>query len=254
LNSAASSKDGTMQIRQLAPEWLRQQIHCRRARLQTAEFRAKLARKTLAQAAAVLCDSRHEFCAGQRDDEIVPFLEWAGIGKLRRVLEIGSAKGGNLMLLSMASAPDARLVSLDLAVDPIRSAVHRGLVAPKQSFASIHGDSRSPESFLRVRRALGSKLLDLLFIDGDHSYDGVKFDFQTYSTLVRPNGVIAFHDIVLDAWQRFGRETPSDTGGVPTFWAELKQRHSDWREFVSDPDQDGFGIGAIVWNGTPDHF
>ena len=36
--------------------------------------------------------------------------------------------------------------------------------------------------------------IDLLFIDGDHSYDGVKKDFEIFSTLLSDNGVIIIHD------------------------------------------------------------
>jgi len=36
--------------------------------------------------------------------------------------------------------------------------------------------------------------IDLLFIDGDHSYEGVKLDFDLYSTIMSENGVIVLHD------------------------------------------------------------
>ncbi len=36
--------------------------------------------------------------------------------------------------------------------------------------------------------------IDILFIDGDHSYEGVKKDFDLYSKLLNPNGVIMIHD------------------------------------------------------------
>jgi hypothetical protein len=36
--------------------------------------------------------------------------------------------------------------------------------------------------------------IDLLFIDGDHSYEGVKKDFDLYSKLVSPHGIILIHD------------------------------------------------------------
>lgn len=36
--------------------------------------------------------------------------------------------------------------------------------------------------------------IDVLFIDGDHSYEGVKLDFHLYSTILSPNGVIIIHD------------------------------------------------------------
>lgn len=47
--------------------------------------------------------------------------------------------------------------------------------------------------------ALGFKMkqqrVDLLFIDGDRSYEGVKQNWEQYSALVRPRGMVVFHDI-----------------------------------------------------------
>jgi hypothetical protein len=36
--------------------------------------------------------------------------------------------------------------------------------------------------------------IDLLFIDGDHSYEGVKKDFELYSKILSDNGIIMIHD------------------------------------------------------------
>ena len=36
--------------------------------------------------------------------------------------------------------------------------------------------------------------IDFLFIDGDHSYEGVKLDFDLYSTILSDNGIIIIHD------------------------------------------------------------
>jgi len=36
--------------------------------------------------------------------------------------------------------------------------------------------------------------IDVLFIDGDHSYKGVKKDFELYSQILSPNGIIIIHD------------------------------------------------------------
>lgn len=36
--------------------------------------------------------------------------------------------------------------------------------------------------------------IDVLFIDGDHSYDGVKTDFDLYSKILSDNGIIIIHD------------------------------------------------------------
>lgn len=36
--------------------------------------------------------------------------------------------------------------------------------------------------------------IDVLFIDGDHSYDGVKLDFDLYSKILSDKGIIMIHD------------------------------------------------------------
>lgn len=36
--------------------------------------------------------------------------------------------------------------------------------------------------------------IDILFIDGDHTYNGVKLDFDLYSTILSENGIIIIHD------------------------------------------------------------
>lgn len=36
--------------------------------------------------------------------------------------------------------------------------------------------------------------IDVLFIDGDHSYEGVKLDFELYSTILSDKGIIIIHD------------------------------------------------------------
>jgi predicted O-methyltransferase YrrM len=103
------------------------------------------------------------------------------------------------------------------------------------------GDSHDPRTTAEIKRKLAGAEVDFLFIDGDHSYDGVKADFELYSPLVRPEGVIALHDIV-----------PGDednVGGVPTFWRELKERY-ETREIVEDWSQGSAGIGVIVRSST----
>ena len=41
---------------------------------------------------------------------------------------------------------------------------------------------------------LDGEPIDFMFIDGDHSYEGVQTDWQLWSPLVVPGGVVALHD------------------------------------------------------------
>lgn len=43
-----------------------------------------------------------------------------------------------------------------------------------------------------------SEPIDIFFIDGDHSYEGVKFDFDNFTHMVRPGGLILFHDSITE--------------------------------------------------------
>jgi hypothetical protein len=74
---------------------------------------------------------------------------------------------------------------------------------------------------------------DFLFIDGDHTYEGVEGDFEMYSPLVRRGGTIAFHDIVPGP--------PENVGGVPDFWNEIEHGFS-YVELVKGGRQSGYGI------------
>lgn len=58
----------------------------------------------------------------------------------------------------------------------------------------IRGASQNPRTVKRARRIL--KSVDVLFIDGCHEYEAVFGDWLNYHGLVRPGGLIAFHDSV----------------------------------------------------------
>jgi len=88
-----------------------------------------------------------------------------------------------------------------------------------------------------------------LFIDCDHSYERAKEDFIRYFRYVRAGGTIALHDIQQDYKTRFDVQTNSWAGGVPQFWQELKASGLDTEDLISDPFQDGYGIGVVNWTG-----
>jgi predicted O-methyltransferase YrrM len=237
-------------LKSLAPQWFKERVKAGLAAKRAAAFRRASLRESVRDSAAAVCDSRLEFSAGQRENEISQLLELASTTSPRAIGEIGSARGGNLFLFSLILPADSRLISIELEDDRIHRAVYRRLVGPSQKLFCITGDSHKPTTRERVQTALAGNQFDVLFIDGDHSYEGVSADFEMYAPLVRPGGIIGFHDIVADVFQRYGRPTPSETGGVWRFWQEVKARQREHWEFVDDPEQDGFGIGAIRWQGA----
>lgn len=163
----------------------------------------------------------------------------------KHICEIGTDNGGTTFLLSHMFQSAEVIIGVDLYVTN-RYRLKR-LHRAGQQLRLINGSSHSPRTLRRIRKILGEKRLDLLLIDGDHTYEGVRQDFQMYRELLGDGGFVIFHDIVQDHQTRFGRHTLAYSGGVPLFWQELKP-HYDWREFVLDPMQDGMGIGVLSWD------
>ncbi len=187
--------------------------------------------------------------AMQRPAEIAAFLSRMAALRPRVVVEIGTASGGTLFLLARAAAPDALLVSLDLpggsfggGYQAWRKPLYRSFARDGQRIVLLRGDSHDPAMAARLRRALAGRPVDVLFIDGDHRYEGVKADFEAYSPLVRPGGLVAFHDIVPDPGQE-GME-------VNRFWREISARLPS-AELVERPDQQGYGIGVLTMAAPP---
>ena len=103
-----------------------------------------------------------------------------------------------------------------------------------------------PQTVAEVRELLGGEPLDFLFIDGDHSYDGVRQDYESYAPLVRPGGLIGFHDIAEPPGG--GPVIAADgtlllVGDVPAFWRTIRGDYPS-EEFIGTADG-CFGIGLL---------
>jgi predicted O-methyltransferase YrrM len=165
--------------------------------------------------------------------------------KPKAILEIGTGKGGTLFLFCRIASEDGMIISIDLpggefggGYSKPRKFLYRQFAQPLQKMHFLMMDSHKRETLDQVKTILGGKKLDLLFIDGDHTYEGVKSDFEMYSCLVRQDGIIAFHDIV---------PGPSENvGGVPQFWRENKDGYRN-KEIVESWNQEGYGIGLLYF-------
>jgi predicted O-methyltransferase YrrM len=116
-----------------------------------------------------------------------------------------------------------------------KTKLYNKFALPEQELDLLRADSHHSESFSMVKSHFDGADLDYLFIDGDHSYEGVKKDYEMYSPLVRKGGIIAFHDII----EHKGSECKVDE-----FWREVKEG-KDSKEFVNDYDQGQYGIGIL---------
>lgn len=175
--------------------------------------------------------------------EIAELLDLVRETSPHTVLEIGTHTGGSLFLLSRLASPNAEIISIDLPTGKFgggysiwRESLYKSFARPPQTIHLIRGDSHSPETREKVTKLLDGRTIEFLFIDGDHTYDGVKRDFQLYSQMVEPGRFVAFHDVA---------EHPSATGcEVSKFWNEVKRQYPS-QEFIEREDQGWAGIGVL---------
>src|SRR5215831_11272759 len=120
-------------------------------------------------------------------EELLELGEIVSKLKPKVVLEIGTARGGTLCVLSRLADPSAMIVSVDLPRGEFGGGykwfhvpIFKRLPRHSQKLHLLRADSHDPETLSRVRKILGDRRLDLLFIDGDHSYEGVRNDFELY--------------------------------------------------------------------------
>jgi cephalosporin hydroxylase len=185
--------------------------------------------------------------AVQIPEEIEGALGYINSELPRRVCEIGTEDGGTTFLLSHMLPSVEMIIGIDLFVQnrPQLNLLHRS----NQRLILINGSSYSSRIVRSVEKVLNGTSLDVLLIDGDHRYEGVKRDFLMYKHLVRENGFILFHDVIQDHAALYGKVTPAYSGGVPILWEELKRIYPS-REFVRDPEQNGMGIGIIRYSSS----
>lgn len=113
-----------------------------------------------------------------------------------QILEIGRYKGGSTFVMAAALAGEGRIDSIDIGEKEARL---RGVSATSYDdellsickrfglSVQLHiGDSRTIE--------LEHFSIDLLFIDGDHTYEGAKSDFTRFASRLKPHGSVMFDD------------------------------------------------------------
>jgi predicted O-methyltransferase YrrM len=137
----------------------------------------------------------------------------------RRVVEIGVYEGSSAVGLCRVLAADAELH----LIDPFG---HHGWALPA-GWGATEGASRRVVA--RAARRGGPRVrwhvdysrnvarrwageIDLVFIDGDHSEDGARADWDDWHRFVAPGGAVVFHDA--RASQDGGRGLPGPTAVV----------------------------------------
>jgi predicted O-methyltransferase YrrM len=140
-------------------------------------------------------------------------------------VEIGSAQGWSTCHIALALKENSagRLY----AIDPHTQTTWND-AGPTDTYAIIQDNLHKcgVAQYVAIVRATSeaaaqewTQPIDFLFVDGDHSYAGVKRDWELFSPFLTEFGVAVFHDTT---WERHGPNR-SDMG-VPRFVEELRRQ------------------------------
>ena len=111
-----------------------------------------------------------------------------------RFVEIGSYSGASLLLTSLAlgrTVKGAQGFAVEPAGQPQFDQVIQDL---RKSVVHLKAFSHEAAPQLHRRFERDGIFPEFIFVDGDHSYAGVKRDILDYYPLLAPGGIMAFHD------------------------------------------------------------
>jgi hypothetical protein len=157
----------------------------------------------------------------------------------RCVVQIGIAEGGSAWHARRTIHPEGDLHLIDTY--PTVLGLNMSSIVARRL---VSGVDRGHVHWIRARsdEAVRSWSLpiDFLLIDGDHSYEAVRRDWEDWSPYVAQDGRVAFHDALLDApWMHEGF-------GSARFVKELRDRPGPW-ELVDGADSMAvFARGSAV--------
>jgi len=158
--------------------------------------------------------------------------------KPKVVAELGTHKGTSFFSMLEASQDGAIAAELN-AVDTWRGDEHAGFYSDdvynsvqatiKKHFP-LENTKLIRKTFDEANELFKPETIDILHIDGLHTYDAVKQDYETWKNKVRPDGVIMLHDIKVSEF------------GVKEVWEEIKKDYPDSAvlEF-----EHSFGLGVL---------
>lgn len=164
---------------------------------------------------------------------------FATLPRFERYLEIGCRHGWTFGIVAELIEPSV-MVGVDMPGvfpwgDEGSQAVFETIIKRARDNGTdahaIFGDSREPDNILRASEFAP---FDVLFIDGDHRYEGVKADWLNYSPLVKQGGCVIFHDI-------YPPKKPKEKQiEVDILWRELKTQFESW-----EIHEGGSGLGLL---------
>lgn len=184
-----------------------------------------------------------ELSSLQWRDESVEFMSMIMDIKAECIIEIGVHMGGTSYMLLRSSEPYSLHIGIDLYTGYHEDWIEtiRKFPTEYQRLELLFEDSRLVSTYNKVEYILNGRKADVLFIDGGHTYENTKSDYDMYSGLVRGGGIVAIHDIVVN----HSNVPPNTTYGTDRFWNEVKNSNSI--EIIHEPSvyYISYGVGVL---------
>ena len=169
-----------------------------------------------------IIDLGYELGMTQERYEITEAASFLKREKINSFLEIGTDRGGTFLVWSkILEKEDGVKISIDWAHGPWGNNQYnieerdKTLKSIGGNVKILNGDSHSEKIRDQLKKVLNGNKVDFLFIDGDHSYTGVKLDYYMYKDFVKTGGWIGFHDIKNTEFHR------KSGCYVDLFWEEI---------------------------------
>jgi predicted O-methyltransferase YrrM len=151
-------------------------------------------------------------------------------------LEIGVGDGGSFIINSIFSRAKIAVCVDDLSYEQLEKNLLDNLKVLdghlNYKFYNISSE------FILYFNELKNKKFDCILIDGDHSYQGVKSDFENSLKMINQNGDIIFHDV-------FCQKDITCLTGCFVFWKKITKVFKNSFSFKDENNPLGFGIISI---------
>jgi predicted O-methyltransferase YrrM len=142
----------------------------------------------------------------------------------KTVIELGVNTGeSTVALLEAVEVTDGQLYSVDIQLLPATKAMLESYGLTGRWSFTLQDDLEYVKTWPADKKA------DLIFVDTSHQYAHTKLEIESYEPILRPGGIMVFHDTV------------SCYDGVQKPINQFKKKNKDWK-YENKTNCNGLGI------------